>query len=39
MTMSGMSMGGDGPTSAVGGDGGDVTYPHYLINGRTPTRR
>ncbi len=32
-----MSMGGgDTATSAVGGDGGDVEYPHYLINGRTP---
>ncbi len=31
----GMGMGG-GPTSAVGGDGGDVDYPHYLINGRAP---
>lgn len=36
----GMSMGGmDGgtPPSAVGGDGGDVDYPYYLVNGRVPT--
>ncbi len=25
-----------GPTSAVGGDGGDVDYPYYLVNGRIP---
>lgn len=24
------------PTTPLGEDGGDVTYPHYLINGRTP---
>ncbi|MEG9226582.1 multicopper oxidase family protein [Aeromicrobium sp. Sec7.5] len=33
MDMGGMSMGGDPPF----GDAGDVTYPHYLINGRVPT--
>ncbi|HEX7660296.1 MAG TPA: multicopper oxidase family protein [Pseudonocardiaceae bacterium] len=27
-----------GPGSAVlGGDGGDVSYPHYLLNGKVPT--
>jgi len=31
-----MDMGGGGPTSAVGGDGGDVDYPYYLVNGRIP---
>lgn len=24
-------------SSAVGGDGGDVEYPYYLVNGRVPT--
>jgi multicopper oxidase len=24
------------PTNPLGGDGGDVTYPHFLINGRVP---
>ncbi|MBC7633499.1 multicopper oxidase family protein [Aeromicrobium sp.] len=33
MGMGGMSMGGDPPF----GDAGDVTYPHYLINGRVGT--
>ncbi|MEP6816795.1 MAG: multicopper oxidase domain-containing protein, partial [Marmoricola sp.] len=33
MDMGGMSMGGNPPF----GDAGDVTYPHYLINGRVPT--
>ncbi len=33
-SMGGM-MGG-GPVSAVGGDGGDVDYPYYLVNGRIP---
>jgi len=26
-----------GPTAPLGGDGGDVTYPYFLINGRTTT--
>ncbi|MDI3313496.1 MAG: multicopper oxidase family protein [Mycobacterium sp.] len=38
--MSGMAgssgMGGVGPSDLLGGDGGDVAYPHYLINGRIP---
>jgi FtsP/CotA-like multicopper oxidase with cupredoxin domain len=25
------------PTAPLGGDGGDVTYPYFLINGRTTT--
>jgi multicopper oxidase len=25
------------PTSPLGEDGGDVTYPYFLINGRVPT--
>jgi multicopper oxidase len=25
------------PTTPLGDDGGDVTYPHFLINGRVPT--
>ena len=33
MGTEGMSMGGSPPF----GDAGDVTYPHYLINGRVPT--
>jgi len=33
MDMGGMSMGGDPPF----GEAGDMTYPHYLINGRVPT--
>ncbi|RYC03810.1 multicopper oxidase family protein [Nocardioides zhouii] len=33
MDMGHMSMGGNPPF----GDAGDVTYPHYLINGRVPT--
>ena len=39
----GMDMGGEGgmmahgtPDLALGGDAGDVMYPHYLINGRIP---
>src|SRR5699024_7630937 len=39
----GMDMGGEGgmmahgtPDPALGGDAGDVMYPHYLINGRIP---
>ncbi|MGC4885650.1 multicopper oxidase family protein [Micromonospora sp. DT227] len=35
--MSGMPMGGmETMTSPLLGGAGDVTYPHYLINGRTP---
>lgn len=36
--MKPMAPGGPGvsPTSPVGADGGDVTYPHFLINGRVP---
>lgn len=33
-------MGGDAgvtPTTPLGDDGGDVTYPYYLINGHVPT--
>ena len=33
MDMGHMSMGGNPPF----GDAGDVSYPHYLINGRVPT--
>ena len=33
MNMGGMSM---GSSTLLGGDAGDVTYPHYLINGRAP---
>ncbi|MBD8031334.1 multicopper oxidase family protein [Corynebacterium gallinarum] len=39
----GMAMGGEGgmmahgtPDPVLGGDAGDVMYPHYLINGRIP---
>ena len=34
-----MEPGGPGvsPTTPLGADGGDVTYPHYLVNGRIPT--
>lgn len=32
----GMPMKSGTPPSAVGGDGGDVEYPYYLINGRVP---
>ncbi|MBS4727755.1 multicopper oxidase family protein [Mycobacterium sp. SM1] len=39
-TMSGMAgssgMGGVGSSDLLGGDGGDVAYPYYLINGRVP---
>jgi len=28
--------GGVSPTSPMGGDGGDVTYPYFIINGRIP---
>jgi multicopper oxidase len=36
--MKPMAPGGPGvsPTTPLGGDGGDVTYPHFLINGRVP---
>ena len=36
--MKPMVPGGPGvsPTTPLGGDGGDVTYPHFLINGRIP---
>ena len=35
--MKPMDMGGPmiSPTNPLGGDGGDVIYPYYLINGRT----
>jgi len=33
MDMGGMGMGAD-PQAPLGSDTGDVTYPHYLINGR-----
>lgn len=36
LRRSGMRMGGDAP-SAVGGDGGDVDYPYFLVNGRIPS--
>lgn len=29
-------VGGAGTSVLLGGDGGDVNYPHYLINGRIP---
>lgn len=32
--MGGMDMGGGDPQAPLGSDTGDVTYPHYLINGR-----
>jgi FtsP/CotA-like multicopper oxidase with cupredoxin domain len=37
--MKPMSMDGpmSSPTAPLGSDGGDVTYPYYLINGRTAT--
>jgi FtsP/CotA-like multicopper oxidase with cupredoxin domain len=34
--MGGMDMGGRMQSPLLGG-AGDITYPHYLINGRTPT--
>jgi multicopper oxidase len=36
--MKPMAPGGMGvsPTTPLGADGGDVTYPHFLINGRVP---
>jgi FtsP/CotA-like multicopper oxidase with cupredoxin domain len=37
MGMGGLSgMGGAGGSYLLGGDGGDVDYPYYLINGRIP---
>ncbi len=36
MDMGSMGSMMGGPTSAVGGDGGDVDYPYYLVNGRIP---
>jgi FtsP/CotA-like multicopper oxidase with cupredoxin domain len=35
--MHGMMMGGGFTSSLLGGDAGDVTYPHFLLNGRLPT--
>ncbi len=35
--MGGMDMGGGSMGAAPFGDAGDVTYPHYLVNGRLPT--
>jgi FtsP/CotA-like multicopper oxidase with cupredoxin domain len=37
--MKPMEPGGPGvsPTTPLGGDGGDVTYPYFLVNGRVPT--
>ena len=32
----GQGVGGAGTSDLLGGDGGDVNYPHYLINGRIP---
>ncbi|AKK26858.1 multicopper oxidase family protein [Mycobacterium sp. EPa45] len=29
-------VGGAGPSDLLGGDGGDVSYPYYIINGRIP---
>ncbi|HEX9342146.1 MAG TPA: multicopper oxidase family protein [Actinomycetota bacterium] len=42
MDMSGMSMGeaagmASMRSAALGGDAGDVDYPHYLVNGRVPS--
>jgi hypothetical protein len=36
--MKPMAPGGPGatPTSPLGEDGGDVTYPYFVINGRVP---
>jgi FtsP/CotA-like multicopper oxidase with cupredoxin domain len=36
--MKPMAPGGPGvsPTTPLGADGGDVTYPHFLVNGRVP---
>jgi FtsP/CotA-like multicopper oxidase with cupredoxin domain len=37
-SMPGMpGVGGAGASDLLGGDGGDVSYPYYLINGRIPT--
>ena len=35
--MGGMGMGMGGMDGMGGGDDGDVAYPHFLVNGRTPT--
>jgi len=36
--MPGMpGVGGAAATTLLGGDGGDVTYPYYLVNGRIPS--
>jgi FtsP/CotA-like multicopper oxidase with cupredoxin domain len=37
--MKPMAPGGPGvtPTTPLGDDGGDVTYPHFVVNGRVPT--
>jgi FtsP/CotA-like multicopper oxidase with cupredoxin domain len=37
--MKPMSPGGPGvtPTTPLGDDGGDVTYPYFVVNGRVPT--
>lgn len=36
--MPGMpGVGGAGPSELLGGDGGDVSYPYYLVNGRIPS--
>ncbi|WP_026377547.1 multicopper oxidase family protein [Aestuariimicrobium kwangyangense] len=34
--MGGHDMGGGGTAMAPWGDAGDVTYPHFLVNGRVP---
>src|SRR5690242_10065751 len=36
MGMGGMGMGGEAMRSPLLGGAGDVTYPHYLVNGRVP---
>jgi FtsP/CotA-like multicopper oxidase with cupredoxin domain len=35
--MGHMRMGGAGSSRLLGGEAGDVAYPHYVINGRIPT--
>ncbi|MGV7301734.1 multicopper oxidase family protein [Mycobacterium kansasii] len=35
--MPGLPMGGVGTSDLLGGDAGDISYPHYLVNGRIPT--
>lgn len=37
MDMAGGHMMGAGSSYLLGGDAGDVSYPHYVINGRLPT--